>query len=210
MSPLPRRMVDRWRNRQELGPGQGRLYWHILLRDQPEVRNVAQTAQARLARFPGLHMTPARWLHITVLVAGTADEITDDQQRDMLAAASKLLAKISPSIVGIGNVLYHREAIALSVHPTEFLDQLREAVQIATLEATGTEYRTEEPTQWFPHVTIAYSETEQPAEPLIAALGRQLPSCETSINAVSLVIQRGAERLWDWHPVGDALLYGHR
>ena len=57
--------------------GRGTLYWHILLGDQPQVVGLARQAQQRLARFTGLHMTPATWLHITTLVAGPADNLTD-------------------------------------------------------------------------------------------------------------------------------------
>jgi 2'-5' RNA ligase len=210
MSPLPAQMINRWQNRQEPGPGQGTVYWHILVGDHPEVRDLAQTAQGRLADFPGLHFTPAKWLHITTLVAGSTDEITDDQQQAMLTAASDLIAKIPPLTVTLGRVLYHPEAITIAVGPAGRLHPIREAVEAATLKVLGREGHTEGPNQWTPHMTIAYSETEQPAEPLITALGPELPNCETTINAVSLVVQRGAERLWDWNPVGRAPLLGRR
>lgn len=209
MSPLPAQMINRWQNREEPEPGQGAIYWHILVGDHPEVRDLAHAAHERLAGFPGLHMTPTEWLHITTLVAGSADEITDSQQQDMLAAASENLAKTPPIAVTLGRILYHPEAIAFAVRPVDPLDQIREAVQTATLIAIGHEGHTEGPGRWDPHLTIAYSETDQPAAPLITALGRELPSREVSINAVTLVIQRGPERLWDWHPVGQALLAGH-
>ncbi|WP_089310813.1 2'-5' RNA ligase family protein [Actinomadura mexicana] len=79
----------------------------------------------------------------------------------------------------------------LAVHPTDPLRQIRNAVQTATLKVTGREGHTEGPTQWAPHMTLACSETEQPAEPLITALGRELPGQEFTINAVTLVEQRG-------------------
>ncbi|GAA3967985.1 hypothetical protein GCM10023085_57970 [Actinomadura viridis] len=209
MSPLPTQMINRWQNRTEPGPGQGTIYWHILVGDRPEVRDLAQSAQARLARFPGLHMPPPEWLHITTLVAGPTNEITDDQQQEMLTTASGLLAKIPPATATLGRVFYHPEAIAITVQPTAHLDRVREAVQTATVKVTGREGHTEGPTRWAPHLTIAYSEAEQPAGPLVTALGHELPTCETTINAVSLVDQRGPERLWDWHPVGQARLLGN-
>jgi 2'-5' RNA ligase len=208
MSPLPTQMVNRWQNRQEPGPGQGTVYWHILVGDQPGARDVAEAAQQRLADFSGLHMTPRKWLHITTLVVGSTDEITEDQQQDMLSTASSLLAEVPPVPVTLGRVLYHPEAIILTAHPAEALARVRGAIQSATLKATGTEGHTEGPADWMPHMTIAYSEAEQPAEPLINALGRELPNRAITVNAVSLVVQRGAERLWDWHPVGRATLRG--
>jgi len=50
-------------------------------------------------------------------------------------------------------------------------------------------------------MTLCYSTSRQPAEPIISALGHELPGCEVQIRAVSLVIQRGPERQWDWYPV---------
>ncbi|WP_433243043.1 2'-5' RNA ligase family protein [Actinomadura nitritigenes] len=186
------------------------MYWHILVGDQPGARDVAEAAQERLADFAGLHMTPAKWLHITTLVVGSTDEVTDDQQQDMLRTASSFLAEIPPVPVTLGRILYHPEAIILAIRPTEALEQVRAAIQAATLKVTGREGHTEGSAQWLPHMTIAYSETDQPAQPIINALGRELPNREITVNAVSLVVQQGAERLWDWHPVGRATLHGHR
>lgn len=208
MSPLPTQMINRWQNREEPGPGQGTIYWHILLGDQPEARNAAATAQKRLADFHGLHIPPPEWLHITTLVVGPTNEITTEQQSDMLAAASKLLADILPIDVALGRILYHPEAIAAEIQPASPLCQIRNAIQTATLDVTGREGHTEGPTKWLPHMTLAYSEANQPAEPIITALGRELPTTEFTINAVNLVEQQGPERLWNWHPVGRVPLNG--
>jgi hypothetical protein len=44
--------------------------WHLLRGRHARVRTVVGDAQRRLTRFGGMHMTPARWLHATVLLAG--------------------------------------------------------------------------------------------------------------------------------------------
>ena len=38
--------------------------------------------------------------------------------------------------------------------------------------------------------------------PIITALGSQQEECQIQISTVSLVIQHGPERLWDWRTVG--------
>jgi len=38
----------------------------------------------------------------------------------------------------------------------------------------------------------------KPAKPIIEALGTQLPGCEIDISALSVVVQHGPERAWDW------------
>jgi 2'-5' RNA ligase len=196
-------MVNRWQNRAEPGPGQGTLYWHILVGDHPEARDLAHIAQKRLAGFHGLHMTPPEWLHITTLVTGPTDEITPVQQQEMLSAASELLAELPPVTVTLSRILYHPEAIAVAVQPTAPLKRIRDAVQTAMLKVTSREGRTEGLAQWTPHMTLAYSEIEQPADPLITALGRELPAREITISQVTLVDQRGPERLWRWKAIGS-------
>jgi hypothetical protein len=54
---------------------------------------------------------------------------------------------------------------------------------------------------WMPHVTVAYSSQDQSAEPIIAALGRELPECPVTIDRIQLVAQYGAERAWNWQPI---------
>ena len=59
-----------------------------------------------------------------------------------------------------------------------------------------------QPARWRPHITICYSTSSQPAKPIIDALGTRLPECDIDINALSLVIQHGPERAWDWSTRG--------
>ncbi|MCW2941248.1 MAG: hypothetical protein JWN00_4233 [Actinomycetia bacterium] len=197
---MPTDMVDRWADRSEPGPGQGLLYWHMLLHDQPQVQALAKLGQDRLAAFPGLHLVPSKWLHITTLIAGTTDEITAEEADRMVAVAERLLAQTPPIKVIFGRVLYHPQAIMLGVQPAEILSPLLDVVQTATRGATGRD-GTIDHRPWTPHATLAYSTRAQPAAPIIAALGRELPGCEVSINSVSLVVQEGPERLWDWRPI---------
>jgi len=209
MSPLPGRFIDRWGDHREAPSFQDAVCWHLLLGDQPSVRALATDAQQRLAGFSGLHMTPLRWLHITVLLAGSATGITQASMNEMLSRARLALSRTVPVAVTLKRVLYHPEGIALDVSPTAALSPVFEAAQAATREVTGT--AEESPaSSWMPHMTLCYSTSQQPAAPVIAALGRELPGCEVTIDELSLVIQRGPELLWDWRPVGAAGLLGAR
>lgn len=209
MSPLPEHFINRWETRPEPGPGQGVVYWHVLLGDQTQARAVVRDAQRRLSRFSGLHMIPLQWLHITTLIAGSSDEISRDQMKEMLTKASLSISGTPRITVTLGRVLYHPEAIVLEVRPTRALDPILEAARSATRAVTGHDGIAESAAQsWTPHVTLCYSTSRQPAAPIIAALGKDLPSCDVTIDALTLVIQRGPERLWDWHTVGTAHLLG--
>ena len=98
-------------------------------------------------------------------------------------------------------MLYHPEAIMLAVKPTRALVAVREAVQAATRTVAGDHQPTGPSPGWIPHITICYSTADQATEPIIKAIGQPAQDCEVQVSAVSLVIQRGPERLWDWHTV---------
>jgi 2'-5' RNA ligase len=201
MSPIPDRMIDRWENRVDQAPGEDRIYWHMLVGEHPQVAALAQTAQERLAGFSGLHMTPLKWLHITALIAGSASDITGSQLDQMADSAAQLLAGTPPITVTVGKILYHPEAIMLAARPGDSLTPVREAAQASTHRATGTHGQTGNRSPWTPHITLCYSTADQPADPIITALGHELPSAEIQISSISLVIQRGPERQWDWHAI---------
>lgn len=212
MSPFPSKFVDRWRDRPEADhPQQGTVYWHLLLGNESQLRKVASSAQEKLSRFGGLHMTPLEWLHITTLIAGSSGEVSDGQMERMLNNAARSLSRVHPVTITLERVFYHPEAILLDVQPRRALLPVLEAARAATRAVLGRDGASGTATSlWMPHVTLCYSTTEQAAEPIIATLGKRLPSCEVTIDALSLVVQRGPERLWNWHPVGSVHLGDRR
>jgi 2'-5' RNA ligase len=209
VSPLPTEMIDRWENRAEPAPGQGLIYWHMLLGAHPEFVELARTAQQRLSTFSGLHMTPLKWLHMTALIAGPADEIPEPDIHKMAEAATRLLATTPPIPVTFSKILYHPEAIMLAATPPEALIAVAEAAKAATHEVTGTHGRPGNKLPWTPHITVSYSTAQQDAAPIIETLGRKLPESSVKIAAISLVIQQGPERLWDWRSVETVPLGSH-
>ncbi|MEV0361095.1 2'-5' RNA ligase family protein [Nocardia fusca] len=171
----------------------------------PQVCDAATAAQRAFSSFPGLHMTPREWLHITTLMAGPAEAITREQMSAMVSAARARLREVPPVPVFIEKVLYHAEAISLGVQPAQALVPLLDAVRSATRTIIGPgEASDSSPSSWIPHVTVAYSTAEQPTGPMISALGTAVPRREVTIDAVTLVVQWGPERRWDWEPVGTA------
>lgn len=125
----------------------------------------------------------------------------------MLAEARQRLSRIQPISVTMSRVLYHPEAIMLGFAPEGALDPIHHAVRQATLAATGRTGGVTGPAgRWTPHMTISYSTGKQPMAPIVVALGHEVPRCDITVRAASLVIQWGPERLWNWQPVGMATL----
>jgi 2'-5' RNA ligase len=201
---LPDQMIDRWKDRVDQAPGEDRIYWHMLVGEHPEAVALAREAQERLAGFPGLHMTPLKWLHMTAMIAGQGDQITSDQMKEMASAASRVLSRTPPITVRLGKIRYHPEAIMLATAPPDALVPVLEAARSATHEITGVHGRPGNRSPWTPHITLCYSTAQQPGQPIIAVLGHELPGCDIQISAVSLVVQHGPERDWDWRAVATA------
>ena len=86
----------------------------------------------------------------------------------------------------------------LAVKPERALLTIQHAVQTATRAATGIHHREGDSPGWIPHITVCYSTAEQAMAPIIAALGSQPRECQIEVSTISLVIQHGPERLWDW------------
>ncbi|GAA3708148.1 hypothetical protein GCM10022224_087090 [Nonomuraea antimicrobica] len=207
MSSLPTRMENRWEKRRTLmlPPGQGRLYWHVLLGDDAQARDIVQEAQGRLAGLPGLDLVPQEFIHLTMFVAGYSHETTDHQVNVMAEEVAGQLARVEPITVTLGRVLYHPEAIVLEARPAERLRPLLEAVKFATRAATGRDGVLAHDV-WIPHVTVAYSSADGPAAPIIEALGEQLPEREVTIRSIHIVNQDGPETVWDWRTLAEVRL----
>jgi hypothetical protein len=111
--------------------------WHLLLRNAEPVQTLARQAQQRLAGFTGLHMTPLRWFHATVLLAGRAADLTQADLNQMLAKADFSSTARRPSPSPFGRMIYDPEGIVLPMSPASALAPIFEAAQAATVEVTG-------------------------------------------------------------------------
>jgi 2'-5' RNA ligase len=154
----------------------------------------------RLNGFSGLHFTPEPWLHLSVLRVGLSTEISHGDISAMVGQAQSLLQQTAPVTFALGQVLYHPEAIVLGVTPGDALDAVSLAVRKAA-ESAGVLSTGETTSLWIPHVTVAYSTEDQPADPIIGALGHELPECPVTIDTIHLIAQHGAERDWTWQPL---------
>jgi 2'-5' RNA ligase len=201
VSPLPTQMRDRWASRAEPAAGQGTVYWHVLMSRYPQAREAATAAQSVLRRLPGFHLTPEAWLHMTLFVAGSTEDIgAPNRLAEMTANVRAAVQDMEPIELTVGRVLYHPEAIMLAVEPVNPLRRLRDRVLDASA-TTVQEVDALPSSAWVPHMTVAYSTAGQAAAPIIDALGKTVPEQRFVLDSFSLVVQWGPERRWDWVPI---------
>ncbi len=144
-------------------------------------------------------MTPLKWLHMTTTIIGSAAEVNNETIKAVVNQVRDHLAAIEPVHVSIGHFLYHPEAVMLAVEPKGSLVPIRQQIQMACRTVLGSSFA-DEP-QWTPHITLCYSTDSQPAKPIISKLGRSFPAIQATVESVTLVVQDGPERAWNWHPV---------
>jgi 2'-5' RNA ligase len=195
-------MRDRWANRPEPPEGQGTVYWHALLGHYPQARAAADIAQMALATFNGFHLTPRNWLHMTVLVGGSTEQVSRAQLHSLLDAGRAALADTPAPAVTLERILYHPEAIMLAVEPVADLHGIRRRIDKATSSVIGTTVDDEATARWVPHMTVGYSTADQAAGPIIGTLGNSMPAHRFRVEAIMLVVQWGPERCWDWEQFG--------
>jgi 2'-5' RNA ligase len=206
MNPLPTQMSSHWWQRPGRVPGRVIYQWHLAFHDQPKVVELVEMAQARLKGQPGLDMVDLHLLHLTTFFVGFADEISQSTVDRMISEARQRLATVAPIPITLGRVGYHPQTVALVVEPLRALNPILDAVRAATA-AAGCEGHTDTD-PWLPHVSVAYSNSDGPAAPIIDALGHWLPKTEVTIKSISLVSQTQVDHSWQWQPIAEVNLTG--
>jgi 2'-5' RNA ligase len=181
--------------------------WHILFDDQPVVGELVRECQARIDSIPGLDPVPAAWLHLTTQVVGFADEISEPELRGMIEATRERLRSLDPVAVGLGRPLFHAEGLALGVSPPRALHAIRAEIRDSVATAVRANRLADEP-EWTPHVSVAYSNSDAPVAPVVAAMRPPPTPVDVRIGAVHLVSQRREGHAYVWDRVEEIRL-GH-
>jgi len=193
-------MTDHWAVQPGTDPQIRQIMWPIALGAERAVIELAVHAHQRLAGIPGLDLVPPRWLHLTTLTSGPADDIGPGALAHMIEEAQHQLATIAPITITLGRVLYHPRAVMLDAGPAGPFQAVIEAIQTATRGTRRSTALYHDP--WRPHITLAYSNATRPAAPVIEALGRSLPARRVTIRSVSVVAQSPGQR-WTWDLISD-------
>jgi 2'-5' RNA ligase len=190
-------MRDHWWWRPGWQPGRRMYTWHITFDGQAALHALTGAYQERLAGLPGLDLIPRQWLHLTTQGVGFTDEVPDTELEAVIDTARRRLAAVKPVTVTMGPAIIDPEVVRLRVRPPGALTPVRRALRDAIAAARGPEHVTES-ADWTPHVSVAYSNSGGPMEPVIVALGPPLPPVTVSIPGVQLIILGRDTHLYQW------------
>lgn len=157
-----------WRPGWHVG---SRFYtWHVTFEGLPEVTALAAEYRSLLAGQPTLDVIPTQWLHLTMQGLGFVDQIDDDDVDAIVAAARVRCSALDPMVLTLGAPHVDPESIQIAVEPAEPVRRLRSAIRASIADVWGPEKVPEPAEPYSPHISLAYTNADGPAAPLVAAL----------------------------------------
>jgi 2'-5' RNA ligase len=177
--------------------------WYITFADLPAVRELTRQAQERLAGLDGLDLVPAQWLHMTVQSVGFTDEVSSADVDAIVAAARHRLANVGAPRVRIGPAQVVGEGVIVTVLPRDALAKdgltaVRDGL-LAAIADTWPAAAVPESAGWMPHVSVAYSHVNGPADAYEAALAGEDTTVDVTISAVRMIILGRDEHTYTWN-----------
>ncbi|WP_433179465.1 2'-5' RNA ligase family protein [Actinoallomurus sp. CA-150999] len=198
-------MTDHWWWRPGVRPGRRLYVWHILVGERPEVGRLVEECQARLEVISGLDPVPTRWLHMTTQIVGFADEISDSEIESMIDSVRERMCSVAPTTTILGRPLFHSEAVVLGVTPRDGLDAARAGIRQAVAVTVRTNQLADDP-DWIPHLSVAYSNSDAPARPVIEAMQPPPAPVDVRIDRIDLVSQERVGHCYVWDRIATVIL----
>jgi 2'-5' RNA ligase len=195
-------MRNHWWWRPGWHVGQRAYTWHLTFENQSELWRLVNEYQRALASFSGLDLIPRQWLHLTVQGIGfTSATMTDDVEH-ILKAAQRRLAALPRVVLNFHAPVVADEAVVLPPDEESTVSELRRAIRSAIADAVGTENVSESGDHFRPHVSLAYSNREQEAAPILEAIqATSVKPARLSIPTASLIVIHRDHRVYQWETV---------
>jgi 2'-5' RNA ligase len=198
------RLRNHWYWRPGWRPGRSFYTWHLIFDGVDNLRQLVTTAQARLV-LPSLTLVPLDGLHLTMQGLGFTDEVNAADLDAIVSETRTRCRALSPFTLNLGPVDPDAEGIGLLIQPWQPVTRLRATLRDA-IGAVWPEVP-EAPNGFRPHVTIAYSNADTPAEPVREQLEplRTQPPATVEITTAQLIrLNRDEhEYRWDVHASVD-------
>jgi 2'-5' RNA ligase len=180
-----------------IAPSRGNLR-HLTFESQDDVHRLAAEYRSALASL-GKILTPIpdQWLHLTMQGIGFVGETKEQDVHAIVDAAQPRLAAIPAFDLQIGPEVLDPEAVLLHFHPDGPARAVRNAIRDAIGDVLGEV--PEKAGGFTPHVSVAYSAGDGPAEPIAQALAcLNLASAQARISSAELIVIHRDNQMYEW------------
>ncbi len=197
-APPVDRMRDHWWWRPGWRVGRGYYTWHLTFDRAPDLHRLAEESAAAL-RVPGLDVIPVRWLHLTMQGVGFADEVSTADADAIVHAARRRLADVEPFEVVVSPGVVVPEAVGTTVEPAGSVARVRSAIRAAIADVWGADRVPGTEAGFVPHVSLAYSASDGPAAPIVAAVNSvRVEPARATIGEAQLIVLDRDHRQYRW------------
>ena len=196
---------DHWWWRPGWRLGRSFYTWHITFDDQPAVHRLAAEYSPALEGLTTLDPVPPRWLHLTMKGVGFTDTVDRADVDAIVDAVQQRCAELAPFTITLGPARVDREALMLLVQPAEPILALRAAIRAAIADQWGPDRVPENDDGFRAHVSLAYSNTAGPAEPVLKRLeARPVTPAEITIHRAALIDLNRDHHAYEWTEIATA------
>lgn len=197
-APTFDRMRDHWWWRPGWRVGRTFYTWHLTFDHAADVHRLAGEYAAALD-LPGLDVIPPKWLHLTMQGIGFTDEIPTSEVDAITDAARTRLAQVPAFDVTLGPTVTDPEVVRLHVDPAEPVAQVRTAIRAAIADIWGADRVPEAEAGFTPHVSLAYSSSDGPSDPILrAAEALHVEPAKARISEAQLIVLNRDHREYQW------------
>ncbi|MGV4984493.1 2'-5' RNA ligase family protein [Streptomyces sp. NRAIS4] len=200
MSTPPDTMRNHWWWRPGWSVGRRFYTWHLTFEGQDDVHQLAARYRDVLAPLGDiLTPIPDRWLHLTMQGIGFVGEVNEQDVNAIVDAAKVRLAAVPAFDLQIGPHVSDPEAILLHVHPDGPVHAVRNAIRSAIGDVL--DEVPENADGFTPHVSVAYSASDGPADPIRQALeGLDITPAHARITSAELIVINRDNQMYEWEP----------
>ncbi|MEV5431742.1 2'-5' RNA ligase family protein [Streptomyces sp. NPDC052701] len=191
-------MRNHWWWRPGWSVGRRFYTWHLTFDGQGDVHRLAAEYRSALAPLGDiLTPIPDRWLHLTMQGIGFVGEVEEQTIHSIVGEARTRLGAIPAFDLQIGPEVIDPEAVLLHVHPDGPVRAVRNAIRDAIGAVLGDV--PEKAEGFTPHVSVAYSAAEGPAEPIAQVLaGLSLTPAQARVSSAELIVIHRDNRMYEW------------
>ncbi|MEN8649100.1 2'-5' RNA ligase family protein [Streptomyces sp. 21So2-11] len=193
-------MKDFWSSHQ-WPAGERRAHWHLLFQGEADVHRFAHAHDDLLARYPELTRVPVEWLHTTLESIGP---LTAEQSTAVGEAGRTALTGIQPFDIEIGPVHAIHNGVVVDLYPEENLSAVYWALRKATESVIGPDALPPAPDRFWPHLSLAYSNSQWNDDDLKRALAKEVRPARARMTVERIMLvdqQQDWRRLYSWTPI---------
>jgi 2'-5' RNA ligase len=200
-------MRDHWWWRTGWKIGRSFFTWHFTFGDQPAMRRLWEHYRPVLSTIDTLDPVDFNGLHLTTQGIGFTDEVTTADVNAIVDRTRRHCADIEPFTVTVGPALIEPETVKMLAQPAEPIINVRRALRRAVADIWGHDHVPETMDGFRPHISLAYSNSAGPAEPVQTVLAATEPASEdVTITSVSLINLNRDQKRYEWTTVATVHL----